>query len=345
MRGKLFLRISIALNILLIAVFIFTLISVEEFQVTSSRNLEEEIREFAIKNNLKGEEIGTLKLKESDFNWPEGKKMALSFTFDDAAVSQIENGIPLFDKYGIKATFYVSLWDVEKRVEEWKKALKNGHEVGNHTRKHPCSVNNDFSAGNPLEDYSLAQIRSELYFENEVLKSILGVQPVSFAYPCGQTFVGRGLEVKSYVPLIAEIFETGRGYVGGFTNPVLCDMSQLPAEFLDGKSFEEIKALIDTARVSGKWLILAGHGIEEGDANASQISTIDAICKYAMDPSNGIWVDNVHNIASYVRNGRGETPFTQQDRFNKPLNLLYSKLMSRYYVLKLKMKDLKRKIV
>ena len=45
---------------------------------------------------------------KSDFQWPEGKKMALSLSFDDARLTQIDNGIPLFDKYGVKVTFYVS---------------------------------------------------------------------------------------------------------------------------------------------------------------------------------------------------------------------------------------------
>ena len=45
-------------------------------------------------------------LKRSEFKWPEGKKMAISLTFDDARLSQADLGIPLLDKYGVKATFY-----------------------------------------------------------------------------------------------------------------------------------------------------------------------------------------------------------------------------------------------
>ena len=74
---------------------------------------------------------------KSDFQWPEGKKMALSLSFDDARLSQVDNGIPLLDKYGIKATFYVSLGDMIKRLEGWKKAVKSGHEIGNHSLHHP----------------------------------------------------------------------------------------------------------------------------------------------------------------------------------------------------------------
>lgn len=60
------------------------------------------------------------KSPQSDF-WPSGKKMALSLTFDDARLSQIDTGIPLLDKYGAKATFYISPGNMLKKAEEWKK--------------------------------------------------------------------------------------------------------------------------------------------------------------------------------------------------------------------------------
>ena len=42
----------------------------------------------------------------NDF-WLEGKTAALSLTFDDARLSQVDQGLPLLDAYGVKATFYV----------------------------------------------------------------------------------------------------------------------------------------------------------------------------------------------------------------------------------------------
>ena len=35
---------------------------------------------------------------ESTFHWPEGKQMALSLSFDDARLSQVDKGIPLLNK-------------------------------------------------------------------------------------------------------------------------------------------------------------------------------------------------------------------------------------------------------
>lgn len=239
------------------------------------------------------------------FAWPEGKEMALSLTFDDARLSQPDTGIPLLDRYDVKATFYISPGSMLKRIDEWGRAVNNGHEIGNHSILHPCSGNFTWSRSSALEDYSLQRMKNELDSANRLIKEMLGIIPVSFAYPCGQTFIGREINVQSYVPLIALMFESGRGWLSEAPNdPIYCDLSQLNAAELDGKSFEQILKLIETAKAVGYWLILAGHEMNVEGNQTSQLKTIEAICKYANDPANGIWIDNVHNIASYIKKKR-----------------------------------------
>ena len=244
---------------------------------------------------------------ESDFRWPEGKKMGLSLSFDDARLTQTDNGIPLFDKYGVKATFYVIPDNMKKRLEAWKKAVINGHDIGNHSALHPCTINYYWSRKTALEYYTLPRMYAELDSANNIIQDVFGEAPVSFAYPCGQKFVGRETMTKSYVPLISAMFETGRGWRDeGPNNPAYCDMSQLTGMELDGKSFNEIKKLIESAKSKGSWLVLAGHEINDGGYQTSLLSTLDSLCKYAMDTSNGIWIDNIHNIASYINKIRGK---------------------------------------
>lgn len=114
---------------------------------------------------------------------------------------------------------------------------------------------------------------------------------------------------RSYVPVISAKFETGRGWLSEYPNdPAFCDMSQLTGMELDGKSFEQIISLIEEAKSKGLWLIFAGHEMGEGGSQTSLLATVEAICKYASDPANGIWIDNVHNIAAYVKEKRGEPP-------------------------------------
>ena len=247
-----------------------------------------------------------------EFKWPEGKQMGLSFSFDDGRLTQVDKGIPLLDKYGIKATFYLVPGAMEKRLEGWKIAAANGHDIGNHSLTHPCTGNFDWSRDNALEDYTLQEMSRNLDSANKRIKKQLDIQPVSFAYPCGQKYIGRGKETKSYVSVVAGLFETGRGWLDEAPNdPLFCDLSQLTGMELDGKSFEQVKKIIETAKSTGKWLILAGHEMNDEGNQTSLLSTVEAICKYALDPANGIWIDNVHKIASYIREKRGEVPFTE----------------------------------
>jgi peptidoglycan/xylan/chitin deacetylase (PgdA/CDA1 family) len=239
------------------------------------------------------------------FRWPAGKQAALSLTFDDARLSQIDTGLALLDKYGIKATFYVSVDNLEKRLEGWKRAVASGHEIGNHSRTHPCTGNYEFSLKNALEDYTLPMMEKELDGASADIQRLLGVTPVTFAYPCGQKFVGRGREVKSYVPLVAERFIVGRGYLDEAANdPVFCDLAQAAGRGFDDLNYEQVKKLVVQAREQGRWLILVGHEIGAPAFQTTDAVALEALCQYARDPANGLWVDTVAAIGKYIREQR-----------------------------------------
>jgi beta-glucosidase len=239
------------------------------------------------------------------FSWPEGKKAALSLSFDDARPSQIDHGVPFFDRHGVKVTFYVSPNALEQRLEEWKKAAASGHEIGNHSLLHPCSGNFLWSRERALEDYTLEKMREELLTANRVVKDNLGVEPVTFAYPCGQMFVGRGKQLKSYVPLVAELFAAGRGWLGEAPNdPAFCDFAQLLGMPMDNMEFDELRPVLDQVIENGLWLVLAGHDI--GDAverQTTRLSLLEPLLKYARE--KGVWVDTVAEVQRYVADRRG----------------------------------------
>ncbi|MHC4242467.1 MAG: polysaccharide deacetylase family protein [Planctomycetota bacterium] len=250
-------------------------------------------------SNLQDKELSALEGKK--FSWPEGKHGAISVTFDDARFSQIDTGLPILDKYGAKATFYVSIKSLEKRLDAWKKAAANGHEIGNHSLTHPCSGNFSFARERALENYTLNKMHYELEESNIIIERLLDVKPVSFAYPCGQKFVGRGLNVRSYAPVVAENFLTGRGWMDEWSNdPAFCDMAQLMGVELDGKDFEQVKQWIDKTTANGGWLVFCGHDIGEGGRQTTRSSTLKALCEYAQDPANGLWLDTVEKIANYI---------------------------------------------
>ena len=236
-----------------------------------------------------------------EFAWPDGKQVAISLTFDDGRESQVERGTALLDQYRVKGTFYVIPAAVERRLEGWKQAVANGHEIGNHSNSHPCTGNFPWSRKNAVENYSLQQMRADLMEANRQIEKLLGVQCKAFAYPCGQTFVGRGKDTKSYVPLIAELFVTGRGWLDeGPNDPQFCDFAQLTGVESDGKDFEQILPLIEAAKKNKQWLVLAGHEMNEAGEQTTRLTMLRKLLEYAQDPDNGVWIAPVGTVSTYV---------------------------------------------
>jgi peptidoglycan-N-acetylglucosamine deacetylase len=236
------------------------------------------------------------------FAWPQGKQAALSLSFDDARESQVLAGTGLLDQYGIKATFFVNPGGVEKQLEGWKKAVASGHEIGNHTMTHPCTGNFAWSRSNALEDHSLKGMRKELSACNKRIEELLHVKAEVFAYPCGQKYVGRGTKTRSYVPTVAKMFLLGRGWLDEAPNdPRYCNFAQLTGVEMDGKSFEQILALLEAAKKNGQWLVLAGHEMGDGGEQTTRLSMLKQLAEYVQDPANGIWTAPMGTIAKYIQ--------------------------------------------
>jgi peptidoglycan/xylan/chitin deacetylase (PgdA/CDA1 family) len=236
------------------------------------------------------------------FAWPDGKQVALSVSFDDARASQID-GAAVLARHGVKATFYLVPSSVERRVEGWKRLAANGHEMANHSLNHRCSGNFPFSRAKALEDYTLEEMRRELVEANARLADLLGVPPPeSFAYPCGQTFVGRGERTESYVPVAARLFVTARGWLDEAPNdPTYVDFAQITGMESDGKTFEDILPIIESARKTGFWVVLAGHDIGPGGRQTTRVEMLDRLGAYTADPANGVWIAPVGTVARHIR--------------------------------------------
>jgi peptidoglycan/xylan/chitin deacetylase (PgdA/CDA1 family) len=241
------------------------------------------------------------------FVWPDGQRGALSLTFDDARLSQVDIGLAALEKLGTKATFYVQPSNVEKRLDGWKKMAAAGHEIANHTIVHPCSGNFPWARNKALEDYSLQKMHEELVEANKQIKAQLGVTPVSYAYTCGQTFVGRGLDARSYIPVVASLFLTGRSAYDETPNdPLFCDFAQLASFDMDVKSFDQLLPILEQTKKQGGWLILMGHEMNKDGAQTTRLDTLEKLVAYANAPENKLWTAPVATIARYVQQQRAQ---------------------------------------
>ncbi|BBN80182.1 chitooligosaccharide deacetylase [Pseudoalteromonas sp. A25] len=241
------------------------------------------------------------------WQYPNGARNAISITFDDARESQVDVGVPILDKYNVKATFYVMPEPVQGRLTQWQTVAGNGHEIGNHTASHLCTGNFQWlrAMNKGLEQVDLQWLRDDITKTNNYIENNLGVTPRSFAYPCGNTFVGRGLEVQSYVPLIADMFTTGRTWLDETANDAnYTDFAQLTGIRIDGMTYEQIKATLDALRFSKSWIILAGHEVGQKGMYTIDSQALESLIIYLKDPANGYWLDTVDNVANYLKQHR-----------------------------------------
>ena len=229
----------------------------------------------------------------------------MSVTFDDARPSQLDRGIPVLDAHGVRATFYTLPRPLAKRVDDWKRVVSTGHEIGNHTLTHPCSGNKESSRDNPLEDLTLDFVANDIARASDEIDSLLGFRPRTFAYPCGQTAVGRGEHKASYVPIVARQFLAGRGYRSeNANNPAVCDMALLDAFHGDGMPADELLDVVDDAIARERWAIFAFHDI--GDGGKWEIA-VDELARFSarLADNRRVWVAPVAEVAERITKKSG----------------------------------------
>src|SRR5690606_14998732 len=76
------------------------------------------------------------------FAWPQGQRAAVSLSYDDTLPTQLDVAIPALDRHGLKGSFYLTLAaePMRERLDAWRAAARNGHELGNHSLFHQCSA-------------------------------------------------------------------------------------------------------------------------------------------------------------------------------------------------------------
>lgn len=237
-------------------------------------------------------------------HYPAGARNAVSITFDDARASQVDIGLPILTKYQVRATFYLLPYHAKDRLAQWQQALQQGHELGSHTNSHLCTGNfqwlRSMNAG--LEQVDLAFIKHDLQLADQFFQTHFKMQPQHFAYPCGQTFVGRGQQVQSYVPLIAARFKTGRLWNNETGNlPGYADAAQLQSFALDNHSFAELKQILEQQREHNKWLILTGHEVGDKGLYTTRRDVLEQLIRYLQNPANGYWLAPVGEVYQHLQ--------------------------------------------
>jgi peptidoglycan-N-acetylglucosamine deacetylase len=98
----------------------------------------------------------------------------VALTFDDGPGKYAGTLLDTLKKYNAKATFFLEGQYVKSRPSYVKRMVKEGHEIGNHSYKHP-----DFTK------MSATAIRAEIKNTNDAIKKASGAEPKLLRPPYG----------------------------------------------------------------------------------------------------------------------------------------------------------------
>lgn len=242
--------------------------------------------------------------------WQPGVAGALSLTFDDNAPSQLANALPCLNDHGLCGTFYVNPGrrpDWLRQIPQWQAAARLGHELGNHTSRHPCSCNFGFDPSYCLEKLSLGDIADTIDEAEVDLDQLFPEQKGrrSFCYPCYQSYVGAGVDRQSYVPVVARRFRAARGGGERPNNPRLIDLSYTWAFAVEGHSAEQMIAYVEKAVSQGLWAIICMHGVG-GDHLAIGAEAFAGLVRHLEQQRQRIWTAPLIEVADFILKRRAD---------------------------------------
>ena len=242
----------------------------------------------------------------SSFPWPDGFKAAVSLTFDDGVASQHETVIPMLNKRGMCGTVYLTMADGSSfytAKERWRDAVAAGHEMGNHSMTHPC-CRNLWVAPNGLntDTMTLEQMEGQIVEAKRRLEDGLPDQREhSFAYPCGERQIGRGVGKQSYIPVVAKHYIAARAVGDGVSinEPTQVDLADIWAPMPVGEPGERLVSITERALDQGRWAVLAFHGI--GDRHlANSVEAFAYLLDWLEERKEVVWTDTLINVARHV---------------------------------------------
>lgn len=243
------------------------------------------------------------------FAWPAGYQAAVSLTYDDGLPVHYTLAGPLLERHSLRATFYPPIHgDLHRHPGRWRELSVTGHELGNHTVFHPCRQAKTrpypwLEERYDLAGYNLDYLRAELEVANLVLYLLDGQTERTYGNTCGDTTVGSGSLEQPLEPLLGELFLAARGR--------LSDQIAYPAQGLnlldvgcihiDGRSFDDLKELVETARAGFGWAVLMLHGIGPGTHNLYLNEGVHERFVAWLAGQQSVWTAPVRTIARYLK--------------------------------------------
>ena len=238
-----------------------------------------------------------------------GRKAAVALTYDDGLHVHLDKVIPVLDSAGFKGTFYLigSREGVTKRLDDWRSAARNGHELGNHTLFHPCiavAPGRDYRdwvlPEYDLNNYTVTRYVDEIRMANVFLKALDGKDKRTLALPCGDGVI-QGTIIAPLLSSDVAGVRTGNGYNG------IDDFDPLRIKAIgvdDQHTSAQLIGMVKKAQESGALLVFLFHGVGGEHRTNIALNKHNDLVRYLSDNRGSIWVAPLREVAEFVRADR-----------------------------------------
>jgi sialate O-acetylesterase len=238
---------------------------------------------------------------QQDNSW-HGKQCAVVLTYDDAIDVDLDNVLPALDSMKLKGTFYLigSSPVVSKRMDEWRHAAMEGHELGNHSMFHPCDGSapgrSFVTPDNDLERYTVTRAVNEIRATNTLLKAIDGKDKRTFAYPCGDRKIGD----KYFYDGVKNEFVAARGTNSGLQTAKQVDLANIECYAINGQSAAYMIDLVKKAKETHTLLVFLFHGVGGGHSLNVGLKEHSQLLHYLKSQEKDIWIAPMVDVAEWI---------------------------------------------
>ena len=224
----------------------------------------------------------------------------------------------MLDALGLKATFYLSGYfpAVSLRMDEWRRAASNGHELGNHTLYHPCigdlpgrewvNPENDMSA------YTVQRMVDEVRMTNVFLKALDGKDERTFAYTCGDMDIGG----VPFIDALKDDVVAARAVRNELEQLDDVDLYDVACYMVDGQSAEEMIAWVEKAMETRSLLVILFHGVGGGNALDVDEEEHRKLLQFIKNNEQDIWVAPMVDVANHIRTVRHREEVRKQTQID-----------------------------
>ncbi len=233
----------------------------------------------------------------------QGKKCAVVLTYDDAVAQQLDNAIPALDSLGLKGSFYITAFNTgcKERMNDWKKAAANGHELGNHTLFHPCIGNSKgrewVSSEIDMSRYTVQRMENEIRMTNVFLQALDGKTARTFAFTCGDMKIGD----SSFINGLKKDFTAARAVRHEMHAINQVDLYNMDCFAVNGETGSQMIEWVKKAVATNSLLVILFHGVGGGHSIDVSLAAHSELLKYLKQNEKDIWVAPLIDVAEYIK--------------------------------------------